>query len=31
MATSIFTTHTPVPAGIDMFPPELMVKYFKGY
>jgi starch phosphorylase len=31
MATSIFTTHTPVPAGIDMFPPELILKYFKGY
>ena len=31
MATSIFTTHTPVPAGIDMFPPDLMVKYFHTY
>jgi starch phosphorylase len=31
MATSIFTTHTPVPAGIDMFPPELMIKYFRSY
>jgi starch phosphorylase len=31
MATSVFTTHTPVPAGIDMFPPEMMVKYFKNY
>jgi starch phosphorylase len=31
MATSIFTTHTPVPAGIDMFPPDLMVKYFNRY
>jgi len=31
MATSIFTTHTPVPAGIDMFPPELMVKYFRNF
>jgi starch phosphorylase len=31
MATSIFTTHTPVPAGIDMFPPELMIKYFHSY
>src|SRR5207249_2791930 len=29
MATNVFTTHTPVPAGIDMFPPELMLKYFK--
>jgi starch phosphorylase len=31
MAGSIFTTHTPVPAGIDMFPPELMTKYFRSY
>jgi starch phosphorylase len=31
MATSIFTTHTPVPAGIDMFPPELMIKYFQHF
>jgi starch phosphorylase len=31
MATSIFTTHTPVPAGIDMFPPDLMRRYFKSY
>jgi starch phosphorylase len=31
MATSVFTTHTPVPAGIDMFPPEMVVKYFRGY
>ncbi len=31
MATSIFTTHTPVPAGIDMFPPDLMLKYFRNY
>jgi starch phosphorylase len=30
MATSIFTTHTPVPAGIDRFTPELMVKYFQA-
>ena len=28
MATSVFTTHTPVPAGIDMFPPEMMLAYF---
>ncbi len=27
-STSIFTTHTPVPAGIDYFPPDLMRKYF---
>jgi starch phosphorylase len=31
MATNVFTTHTPVPAGIDMFPPELMLKYFKEF
>lgn len=31
MASSVFTTHTPVPAGIDMFPPDLVVKYFRGY
>ncbi len=30
-ASSVFTTHTPVPAGIDMFPPELVSKYFKNY
>jgi glycogen phosphorylase len=27
-AGSVFTTHTPVPAGIDRFPSELMEKYF---
>ncbi|MCC7349474.1 MAG: alpha-glucan family phosphorylase [Phycisphaerales bacterium] len=31
MATNVFTTHTPVPAGIDMFPPDLMIKYFRNY
>ena len=30
-AASIFTTHTPVPAGIDRFPPELIEKYFSGW
>lgn len=30
-ATSIFTTHTPVPAGIDVFPVDMMKKYFSGY
>jgi starch phosphorylase len=25
---TVFTTHTPVPAGIDRFPPELMERYF---
>ncbi|MEJ7585560.1 MAG: alpha-glucan family phosphorylase, partial [Acidimicrobiales bacterium] len=28
---SIFTTHTPVPAGIDRFPRDLMESYFKGW
>src|SRR4051794_17837309 len=27
----IFTTHTPVPAGIDRFPRELMERYFGGW
>src|SRR5690606_20966802 len=27
----IFTTHTPVPAGIDRFPRELIEKYFAGW
>ncbi|HEV2295013.1 MAG TPA: alpha-glucan family phosphorylase [Tepidisphaeraceae bacterium] len=31
MATNVFTTHTPVPAGIDMFPPDMVMKYFKDY
>ncbi|MEZ5218976.1 MAG: alpha-glucan family phosphorylase [Ilumatobacteraceae bacterium] len=30
-AGGIFTTHTPVPAGIDRFPPELMHKYFGNF
>ncbi len=30
-AGTIFTTHTPVPAGIDRFPRELMERYFKGW
>src|SRR3954463_6375786 len=30
-AASIFTTHTPVPAGIDRFPLELIEKYFSGW
>ena len=30
-AGTVFTTHTPVKAGIDVFPPELMEKYFSGY
>ena len=30
-ASTVFTTHTPVPAGIDHFPPELVERYFRGY
>jgi glycogen phosphorylase len=30
-ASNVFTTHTPVPAGIDRFPPELVQRYFKDY
>jgi starch phosphorylase len=29
--TSVFTTHTPVPAGHDVFPFELIEKYFHSY
>ncbi|MDY7032462.1 MAG: alpha-glucan family phosphorylase [Thermodesulfobacteriota bacterium] len=29
--TSLFTTHTPVPAGHDVFPFQLMEKYFCSY
>jgi len=29
--TSVFTTHTPVPAGHDVFPFQLMEKYFHSY
>jgi starch phosphorylase len=29
--TNVFTTHTPVPAGIDEFPSGLMEKYFRDY
>ena len=28
---TVFTTHTPVPAGNDIFPMELVEKYLKGY
>ncbi|MBO8130743.1 MAG: alpha-glucan family phosphorylase [Candidatus Marinimicrobia bacterium] len=28
---TVFTTHTPVKAGIDIFPRELMEKYFSNY
>ncbi len=30
-AGGVFTTHTPVPAGIDRFPRDLMEKYFRGF
>ena len=30
-AGGVFTTHTPVPAGIDRFPRDLMEKYFGGF
>ena len=29
-AGTVFTTHTPVPAGIDRFPNELITRYFGG-
>ena len=29
--SNIFTTHTPVPAGIDIFPNNLVEKYFANY
>jgi starch phosphorylase len=31
MATNVFTTHTPVPAGIDTFSPDLVLKYFRSF
>ncbi|MBI4181305.1 MAG: alpha-glucan family phosphorylase, partial [Chloroflexi bacterium] len=30
-ANSVFTTHTPVPAGNDIFSSQLIEKYFAGY
>jgi starch phosphorylase len=30
-STSVFTTHTPVPAGHDVFPFDLMEHFFAGY
>ncbi len=30
-ASNVFTTHTPEPAGIDRFPPDLMDRYFSDY
>ena len=29
-ASTVFTTHTPVPAGIDRFPAEMVRRYFGG-
>jgi starch phosphorylase len=28
---NVFTTHTPVPAGNDRFPPDMMREYFRDY
>jgi starch phosphorylase len=28
---TVFTTHTPVPAGIDRFPREMMERYFRAF
>lgn len=30
-AGCVFTTHTPVPAGIDLFTPEMIDRYFNAY
>jgi starch phosphorylase len=30
-AAVLFTTHTPVPAGIDVFPHDLMARYFTAF
>ncbi|MEW5790287.1 MAG: alpha-glucan family phosphorylase [Pseudomonadota bacterium] len=30
-AATVFTTHTPVPAGHDIFPHELMLEYFRDF
>lgn len=30
-AGSVFTTHTPVPAGNDMFAPDMIARYFSKY
>jgi starch phosphorylase len=31
IGSTLFTTHTPVPAGIDTFPPELVEAYLRPY
>jgi len=30
-SSTVFTTHTPVPAGHDIFPPEMIDRYFSHY
>ncbi len=30
-AGNLFTTHTPVPAGFDLFPADMMQRYFNNY
>lgn len=30
-SSHVFTTHTPVPAGIDRFPAEMITRYFRDY
>jgi len=30
-ASTVFTTHTPVAAGIDRFPSDMVERYFEGY
>lgn len=30
-ASTVFTTHTPVPAGHDIFPPQMIDRYFSSY
>ena len=30
-AGNVFTTHTPVPAGFDLFPPDMLARYFAPY
>jgi glycogen phosphorylase len=30
-AGNVFTTHTPVPAGFDLFPPDMFIRYFGAY
>ena len=31
IGSSVFTSHTPVPAGHDVFPPNLMDRYFSFF